>query len=183
MEGKMQKMFTKEEKIEFLACDTFEKFEAFINNYDEINKFDEFGNTILHYFIKNIKSFKLDPAKVIEKMIDNGINLNAQTKNGKFNHTPLNLAMFSDSTDIFDLLIEKGADINITVGNGNSLISNALVSNNPISEYFIKKLIENGADVYVKNNNGISAIGLVNTIENRVDYKKYFSQYEYKEGD
>lgn len=169
-------MFTDEEKIEFTACDTFEKFKFFINNF-QIDKRDKDGNTILHYYLKNINSFDLDSEKVVVEMYNKGININAQTT-CKFRHSPLNLVTTNKSKNIFDLLINLGADVNLTMINSNTVLFNVLMKLGIDNDYFILKLINNGANVYLKNNYGVSPISLAYTISN-YDYKKYFEQFEY----
>lgn len=119
-------MFTNEEKIVFLACDDFEKFQCFINNF-EINKFDNFGNTILHYYLKNFEAFSLDAEKVVREMIKKGLNINAQSAKGTFRHTPLNIAVQQKLKNVFELLIILGADVNSTVANGNTILANAVM--------------------------------------------------------
>jgi ankyrin repeat protein len=174
-------MFTNEEKILFLACDNFFKFQNLLTDYD-INKFDNFGNTILHYYLKNIKSFQLESREVIQEMVKRGIDINAQSATGTFRHTPLNIAIQQKLRDIFDLLIELGANVNATVANGNSLLSTAIMQYKVGDEYFIEKLIENGANVYQKNDYGHSPIGLAYTISN-FDLRKYFNKFEYNKSE
>lgn len=172
-------MFTDEEKIAFLACDTFDEFKHFINQF-EINKFDQFGNTILHYYLKNFTSFKLDPKQVVLEMFNHGININAQSSKGNFRNTPLNLSVKDELKDIFELLIELGSDVNLTTVNGNSVLSNVMLKTNIDSEFFITKLIKNGADVYLKNDYGVSPISIAHTICN-YNFEKYFSKFDYTE--
>jgi ankyrin repeat protein len=169
-------MFTNEEKLEFLACDSFQKFQTFIDNY-EINKFDNSGNTILHYYLKNIDSFNLDAEKLIGEMINQGLNINAQSSTGKIKHTPLSIAVQQDLKSIFDLLIDLGANVNAVVDNGNSILFLSVINYRGENGYFIERLILKGADVYQQNDYGVSPISLANTIAN-YDVKKFFEKFK-----
>ena len=167
-------MFTNEEKLEFLACDNFQKFQSFIDNYD-INKIDKSDNNILHYYLKNIESFNLDAEKVIKEMVKQGLNINAQSSKGKLKDTPLSIAVQQDLKDIFDLLIDLGANVNATVDNGNSVLFLSVMNYRGENGYFIERLIIKGADIYRKNDYGVSPFSLAATIAN-YDVKKFFHE-------
>lgn len=173
-------MFTTREKELFLACSTIEELRLFLDTY-EINKFDEFGNTILHYYLKNIRSFSLDPRQVVLEIYNRGININGQSKIGRFRHTPLRLAMSDNTKDLFDLLLELGADVNCILANGNTILFDAIMQPGIVDKgYFIECILQKGADVYHKNNYGVSPISLIHNMDNPV-LKKYFTGFEYTE--
>jgi ankyrin repeat protein len=114
---------------------------------------------------------------VIKELIKKGLDINSQSAKGTFRHTPLNIAVQQKLKEVFEILIDLGADVNVTVGNGNSVLSNALMWAQG-DDYFIEKLIEYGANVYKKNDHGISPISLAYDISN-YDYKQYFTNFDY----
>jgi ankyrin repeat protein len=84
--------------------------------------------------------------------------------------------------DIFNFLISRGADINSTDANGNSIISNAVfnyLKDKDSYGYYIKKLLKIGAEPFTENNYGVSAYSLANSIDNS-DVKKYFENINKK---
>ena len=55
--------------------------------------------------------------KMVERLLESGANVSAQTING---NTPLHSLLRAEQRDIVKLLLDKGADINVKNGNGNS---------------------------------------------------------------
>jgi ankyrin repeat protein len=152
----------------------------FMEKLEEYNIFeqDKFGNDIVHYFIKNTKDIKTDFNKIMDKLLETGLDINTKQKTGNFQRTYLQLSVVINSRNIFEYLIKNGADVNATDKNGNSIISDAFIyygkdENN--YEYYIKTLLEKGADINHKNNYGISAKELADSIAN-YDLKKYIKQ-------
>jgi uncharacterized protein len=176
-------LFTDEEKIAFDSCNTFEEFTNFLDSFD-VNKFDNYGNTILHYYLKslmhksNLENYKitkpywLSSELIIREIVKKGIDINSHSTKGALMHTPLNLAILLRSKEIFDLLIELGANVNIKIGNGTVLFT-AIMNYDGIDGYFIEKLINSGADINIKNDYGISPFTLAKGISNK-DVGKYF---------
>ncbi|MDR2861924.1 MAG: hypothetical protein LBV07_05195, partial [Syntrophobacterales bacterium] len=75
--------FTNEMKVEFLGCDTVEKLKTFLNNFD-IQSSDMFGNSILHYYLNNRKSFILTWNILIPEILNRGLNINQTQSQGAF---------------------------------------------------------------------------------------------------
>jgi len=189
----MEEQFTDKEKTKFNKCNTFEEFVAFLQSFS-INKMDNYGNTILHYYLKSLiyksdrngyeknQPYKLNPELIINELVKNGIDINSQAKEGLRMNTPLSLSigLGYKSKEIFNILIQLGADINQKIGHGNSVLSNAVMFYNNDKEtngYVIKRLIELGANAHSENNHGISAYSLATGIDNS-EVSKYFTELE-----
>jgi len=168
--------FTNEMKAEFLNCDTLEKLQIFLNNYD-IKSMDRNGNNLLHYYLNNLQLFKLQWDIIIPEIISKGLEINEKQSRGAFQRSPLHLAVFLKQKEITTYLTDLGADINSIDANGNTIISTAVMWYREQDGFFIELLIKRGADVYLKNNHGISAISLAQSIANN-DVAKYFEQFE-----
>ena len=138
----------------------------------EINSFDKHGSNILHYYVKNNEAIKLPAEDIIQLFIDFGININLnQSKNLK--KAALHFAVLCNARNIFDILLKKGADVNIKDANGNTALSDAVFTYRGDDGYFIETLIASGADVDLINNYGVSPKSLAETIAN-YDTKKFF---------
>ena len=168
--------FTNELKMEFLNCETVEKLQNFLNSYD-IKSFDNFGNNILHYYLKNIQSFKLTWDTVIPEILNRGLDINERQSKGAFQRSPLHMSVFLKQKEITEYLIGLGADINSIDANGNTIITTAVTWYREQDGFFIELLINCGADIYLENNHGISAISLARSIAN-YDVAKYFEQFD-----
>jgi ankyrin repeat protein len=167
-------MFTNDDKARFLKCDTVEKLDEFLDSIS-INGFDEYGNTILHYYLKNPDAVPLDRKLVVTRLLQKGININAQSTAGKFRHTPLNLSLNNGLKDIFDLLLHFGADVNVPTANGNPVLFNVMMKPQLDQAFFIQRLLKYGADIHQKNDHGVSPADLSDSISNS-DLKKYFTK-------
>ncbi|WP_316842614.1 hypothetical protein [Pedobacter gandavensis] len=169
-------MFTNDYKIAFNNCKILAEFKLFLADF-EINSIDESAKNILHYYLTsliydtNIEDFAvnrpylLEPIPIIDEMLKRGININAQPSRGSRMHTALCLCVgFTyKSKEIFDHLIKNGADVNVRIGHGGSVLAKAMLNmgvkeNNDL--YFVEKLLENGANIYAENNFGVSAFSL-----------------------
>ena len=137
-----------------------------------IASFDNYGNNILHYYVKNYESIKLPAESIIQLSINRGIDINArQSKKDK--RTALQLAVMKKAKQIFDILISNGADVNIQDGNGNVALSDAVFWYRNDDGHFIETLIAKGARVDIENNYGVTPKRLSDTIAN-YDSKKFF---------
>ena len=74
VKAKEEAIFTIEKQAEFLNCDTIEKLQTVLDNYD-IKGFDKFGNNILHYYLKNEEAFKLEWDKIIPEILKRGLDI------------------------------------------------------------------------------------------------------------
>jgi ankyrin repeat protein len=173
---KEEAIFTDEIKVEFLNCDTVEKLQTFLNNYD-IKSFDKFGNNILHYYLKNEQSFKLKWDKIIPEILIRGLDIDEKQSKGVFGRSPLHMSVFLAQKEITEYLINSGADINSTDANGNTILSTAVMWDREHDGFFIELLINCGADVHLENNYEVSAISLARNIAN-YDVAKYFEQFD-----
>jgi len=164
-------MYTIEEIKKAILSSTFDEFDMLLKEY-EINEFDKFGNTILHYFIKNQKAIALNTNDLLGLFYKNGININA-TPPKSHNKTPLYLAVAYKSKDIFDFLLNHGATLDIVDDFGNSPLWRAVMDYRNNDSFFIESLLSNGANKELNNTKGISPVGLANIIAN-YDSKKFF---------
>jgi ankyrin repeat protein len=147
-----------------LVQESFTHIIRALNNFD-IACFDKYGNNVLHYYVKNNESIDVPPERMIQLLIDLGIDINAkQTKSPE--RTALQLALMKKSKLIFDILLKKGVDVNIKDVNGNVPLLDAVMSYKGDDGYFIKALISNGARVDIKNNYGVTPKGLSDDIAN-----------------
>ena len=150
---------------------SFSEIEAALRDFD-ISSFDRNGNNILHYYVGSYETVKMPVEDMIQLFLDFGININAtQLKMAK--RTALHLAVLKKSKDVFDILLKKGADVNVQDGNGNPPLFNAVFVYDDDDGYFIETLIANGALVDLMNNYGVSPKGLAETIAN-YNPKKFF---------
>ncbi|CAA0160575.1 conserved hypothetical protein [Tenacibaculum maritimum] len=150
-------MNTTEEIESILINSNFETLKEALSDYN-INSFDSNGNNILHYYLLSIKKIKIDSKLILDLFISKGIDINKKQIKGKFQRSPLQIAVFSKLKEIFDYLIELNADINSTDADGNNILSTAISRFNfgENGGYFVKSLIDLGADINQDNNHGIS---------------------------
>ena len=83
-------------------------------------------------------------AKTVKALLEK-VDINGRNKNGD---TALYLALKKDRSEIFDLLLEKGADVNIRVNKNFTVLHLAAATDDFPS---IKKLVDRGADVNAVN--------------------------------
>ena len=76
-------------------------------------------------------------------LINNNASVNYRSKNG----TALMACVVKNNTDLFDLLISKGANPNLTDDNGMTALMLAVQFNN---ENMVKKLLDEKSDKYIK---------------------------------
>jgi len=155
-----------------LYSSNFTKFKDALNDYN-IHEEDNFGNNILHCYIKESKNLEMNYKDVIDIILSKGLNINEKQTKGAFKRSPLHIAVFMKLENITNYLIDLGADLNSTDTNGNSILWTAVMWYRDQNGNFIEKLIEKGADIHKENNNGISAFSLAHSISNS-DVKKFF---------
>ena len=160
-------------KIILLESD-LAKLEESLKEY-QINEYDKFGNSILHYYLKLRKNEKISFQVVMDIFLKYGANINQKQEDKQFGYSLLHLAVITKNLEAFNYLIEKGADVNAQDINGNSILSSAVFNYNRGTDFYteiINKLIEKGANIYLENNYGVSAYSLANNIAS--DVKKFF---------
>jgi hypothetical protein len=126
--------------------------EAALIDFD-ITSFDKYGNNILHYFVKSHESVKIPAESIIQLLIDCGVDVNTrQSKMPK--RTALHFAVITKAKHVFDVLINKGADVNIQDGDGNVALFNALMRDN--DGYSLETLFSKGARGDIAHNWGVT---------------------------
>ena len=149
------------------------EIDAALKGFD-VGSFDKYGNNILHYYVKSSESINIPAESIIQLFIDYGIDINTrQSRMPK--RTALQLAVMNKSKHVFDMLINKGADVNTLDGDGNVALSDALFwyRGDDGDGYFIETLIAKGARNDIENNYGVTPRGLADTVAN-YDLKKFF---------
>ena len=87
-------------------------------------------------------------AEQLQRLIDNGANINARDKMGK---TPLmKLAQSGKDTSQLECLIRNGADVNLLDHDGSFALIDALLNCSGKQKTFTEYLLNNGADVNQK---------------------------------
>ncbi len=90
---------------------------------------------------------------VVKQAIDGGMDVNA--RNPQFGEPMLSTAALMGHTEIMTFLLEKGADINVRNGDGNTPLHAAAFLGRADA---VELLLEHGVDANVRNNGGGSAI-------------------------
>ncbi|WP_319803449.1 ankyrin repeat domain-containing protein [Wolbachia endosymbiont (group B) of Aporia crataegi] len=140
-----------------------------------MNAKDNYGYTPLH-----VASFK-DHLNVVEKLLDRGTDINAKDNDGltplelannegrseivvflisyknEYGYTLLHYAAKNNNSDLVDLLLTKGADINAKDNSGNTPLHLATLNG---KLQVVKKLLEKGADINAKDNSGNTPLHL-----------------------
>ncbi|MCS4304101.1 ankyrin repeat domain-containing protein [Chryseobacterium sp. BIGb0232] len=156
----------------------FSELQKALKDYN-IEEHDKFGNNILYYylnFLNNNGLTKNDFKEVINEFLKRGLDINEKQISGAFQRTPLQLSVVLNLREVFDFLLEKGADVIATDANGNSILSNAVFYYNKDNEsygHYISALLRNNADPTIENEHGVSALSLSQSIANS-DVGKYF---------
>lgn len=115
-----------------------------IPHENPLDAVDEFGRNKLHYAANNGISM------TVKKLIDQGIDINAQDNNG---WTALHFASQNNHFDTIDLLLENNANPNIHDKQGNGPLWTAAMSANGKCQGVIS-LLKAKADPNHKNHHG-----------------------------
>lgn len=122
----------------------------------DINTKDRRGRTALHIAVEN------GELELVRFLLDNGAKVNVRDKN---NLTPiLMIEGYDDDSEkeIFSLLLEKRADVNVLDQDGESLLMRACGDE---ELEIVKLLLKHGADVNKKDRDGETAIEKTNSAE------------------
>jgi ankyrin repeat protein len=160
-----------EEFKSILLNGSLNEIEAALNDFN-LASFDKYGNNILHYYVKSHESVQIPVETMIQLFIGFGIDINAN-QSKKPERTVLQIAVIMQSKEVFNILLNKNADVNIKDWYGNSALSDAVFGYRGDDGYFIEALISNGADVDAMNNYGVTPKSLAETIAN-YDTRKFF---------
>ena len=133
-------------KLELLS-DNSNKFMQTLIDYDIKSK-DKYGSNLLHYYIMNYDSIVHPAGVIISEFIKKGLDINDKRKDGR---TALYLSVQCQLQDIFEILLNSNADLDIQNVNGNT-----------------------GANPDIKNNYGVSPKSLARTIAN-YDVRRFFN--------
>ena len=167
-------MNIEEIKIILLKSDLSE----FINALDSfnVNEHDNFGNNILHYYLKHVNDLSLNFKDIFEVVLDKGLSIDDKQSKGQFQRSCLSISVVLNLRDVFDFLINKGANINSVDANGNSILNAAVFNYSKDTDnygYYIEELLKYGADPFLRNKYDVSAYSLAESIAN-TDVKKFF---------
>ena len=141
-------------KKEMLQQDTL-SYKNFLQDFD-IKQCDNYGNNLLHYYIKSHKSFKHEAEDLIPILLEKGIDINAAQSKGD-QRNPLMMAVIVKSLKIVKLLLQHNADLNIQDKYGNTALGISVIMYRSEKDAAVLQcLLKNGADPDLKNNAGIS---------------------------
>lgn len=104
----------------------------------DLSKKTEHGYSILHLACSNQEVDK--HVEIITMLIDAGCDVNAQTNSG---NTPLHFSVFNNSSDIFKVLLDAGADVKLTNIYGYDVLQKAV----ELKRNTIIGLIENNNNI------------------------------------
>lgn len=116
-------------------------FQVFWDEVADMNVQDD-GRTFLY------EVFRADDEALIQKLIDNGADIDMKDQNGK---TALWEAVNKENESALNKLLDNGADVHVSDNNGTTLIWEAIRGGN---EVIIQKLLDKGADTNAKNAEG-----------------------------
>ncbi|MCS2964229.1 ankyrin repeat domain-containing protein [Bacteroides thetaiotaomicron] len=155
-------------KLELLS-DNSNKFMQTLIDYDIKSK-DKYGSNLLHYYIMNYDSIIHPAGVIISEFIKKGLDINDKRKDGR---TALYLSVQCQLQDIFEILLNSNADLDIQNVNGNTPLWEAVMRYRG-DGFFIEQLLKNGANPDIKNNYGVSPKSLARTIAN-YDVRRFFN--------
>ncbi|WP_265026792.1 MULTISPECIES: ankyrin repeat domain-containing protein [unclassified Wolbachia] len=130
--------------------ESFSKFfkEVSSNGFENINKRNEEGETILH------QAVEISDYKTVRLLINKGTNVNARDKKG---YAPLHCAVFARSLENVKVLIRGGGEVNATQYiNGCTPLHSACRLGAGIA--IIKELVKAGANIEQKDKFGKTAM-------------------------
>lgn len=143
-----------------------------------VNDKDILGHNALHYLAKSKSN---DNIAIINKLVEEGIDINAQNNLG---HSPLISAILLGNGKMVQELLARGADINIADKDGDTALIHALKMGD-------KKIINailsyNEVDISHRNKAGISAYLIALSMSNQDQdtlnkSKDFFTKEEYRE--
>jgi len=135
-----------------------------LNNFD-VNSYDNYGNNILHYYLKNSENINIENAIFLKALVGKGLDINAlQSKSPKC--SALHLSVKLKKRNILEVLVDAGAKIDITDENGNTPLWESVMGYKNDDPFYIKFLITKGADKNIQNNYAVSPLSLSNIIAN-----------------
>lgn len=126
------------------------KLDSLLGDSADINVLDSNGRSLLH------SSIMCDQKEVFEHLIDRGIDINIEEKNGM---TPLLRAVVRNRTGFVERLLAMNAKANFNHANkeGITVLMQAILDDNTPTT---KLLIENGADLNTVNQRGNTPLGI-----------------------
>jgi len=120
-------------------------YSFFIKNGADITLVNDEGEGIMHSIVYSGLSERLEQITSLPHGIDL---LNQQTKDGT---TPLLLSVLLGRDEVFNTLLELGANVDLSDETGNAPIHPACFSGN---ENMVSKLVEKHTNLHVKTKNG-----------------------------
>lgn len=141
------------EEIDWTTA-SFEEAQKFVQSGNEVNIFDEDGQTLLMKAAMNTSN-----PDVVNLLIDADADVNAQNKYGL---TPLMIAAGKNNLAAVKLLLNNGANVNATSKKGITALHLSMFSKN--SE-LIKELLRAGADVNAQEEKHITALMIASSEE------------------
>ena len=122
-----------------------EAAQEFIDNGGDVTVTAPDGNTFLHEAVNE------GQLAMVHFLVEQGIDVNAESRQGSAIWTPLRLAIESGRHDIADFLIEKGANVNFKYPRGDGFLHEMSYSGDV---KMVILLLEGGIDVNTRMNVG-----------------------------
>lgn len=140
-----------------------ELLQIFRKHKIDLHGTNKHNETLIQVFMKFISSQDKDDTKIIQILIDSGIN-NFNIVDSK-HFSCVHRAVISNNVNVVKLLIQNGADINKkNVFLGSFPLESAVCAEN---HRMVKCLLRNGADVLAKNEDGDTALHSTNVYFNK----------------
>lgn len=125
------------------------------NTKKKITLSPEIGNKSMNLLL--IKAVAQGDIDMVKKAVENGANVNIFANSES--DTPLTLSLYQDNTEIFDYLVEQGADVNVQLlVNSWGRVGTPLIKA-IMNASLVEKLIKLGADVNLGGIRGLRPIG------------------------
>lgn len=142
---------------------TPEIMEALLNSGADIDAIDRLGSTPL--MIAVINEWK----EIVTFLVNKGANVNIVDVKGE---TSLHFAAYD--SDLMELLLEAGANIDAADQYGNTVLMAAVKKRNPVG---VKMLIERGANIELRNSDGKIARDLYKGSGRRRQFDKFVEEH------
>ncbi len=158
--------------LQLAVISGIDELEKRINEGLNINSVEEYGNeNILVYYVQNWNKSNLEPEKVIEFFVSNGIDINHQGNKRTQMFSALHLGVMFKSMEIVKTLVESGATIELQDKNGNTPLWKGVLEyrGDIIIKEIMEYLIKNGASLDTQNYHGKSARNMIEIIQGGIE--------------
>ncbi|MDR0392169.1 MAG: ankyrin repeat domain-containing protein, partial [Planctomycetaceae bacterium] len=163
--------------------DRLEIVKLMIDKKADYNITDKNLSTLLHLTLLS----KRPDRKVIEYLIENGININAKNNDGQtallilLDHILPNVHQFSwshnDVSELLQFFLKHKADINIKCKNNKTVFETVVEYNLPVKSDVLKWLVDSGNDIDWSKFKGLSPVCWALSNDAELETLEYFSKH------